>query len=70
MRLIMTQLYLKTNSNVTLMTLKFDQQFEIFMDIKQPLHACKLSLVNCLNDSTKYLQLVRQGIQTKKTYHM
>ena len=43
MRLIMTRLYLKTNSNVPLMTLKFDQQLEIFMDIKQAVYACKLS---------------------------
>ena len=39
----MTRLYLKTNSNVTLMTLKFDRQLEIFMDIKQAVYACKMS---------------------------
>ena len=66
------------------MTRKLDQQLEIFVDPKPATHACKLAFCfkdlkryrkfenrsNCLNDSNKYLQLVRQGIQTKKAYHI
>ena len=39
----MTRLYLKTNSNVALMMLQFDQQLEIFIEIKQAVYACQLS---------------------------
>ena len=44
MRPIMTRLYLII-MNVNIMTLKFDKQHvESFMDIKQAMHACLLSL--------------------------